>query len=359
MHYQSTCTPPAPDPVIAAATLSLSTTPSATSIVASAPGGLTDTATVSGVPSFGAPTGNVTFYVCGPGATSCSATGTPVGGPVGLTAGADSTSTATSVVLATPSTPGDYCFFAQYSGDTHYPGEGDTAGECFVVTSPIPCSPSCSGTVSSASGTVVVSGTSTTAGNMYLAVGQAVLNCGKGYDASVPFTTLQESNYTSSAPLTVRDTVLNDPTLKHFEVCYQSFAGTFKDVHGKSKIVGFLHKCKGTTYPAPCIKSVAEVGGSVVTDLLVPPNDPRFHGGGTTPVVTSVSPASAAPKAKITIKGSFLTGAKVRVGSVAVTAKASGSKILVTVPTLVPPGLVPITVTTSTGTTVYRAFKVT
>jgi hypothetical protein len=194
---------------------------------------------------------------------------------------------------------------------------------------------------------------------MYLAVGQAALNCGKGYDASVPFTTLEESDFTSSTPLTVTDTVVGDPTVARFKVCYQSFVGTFKDSRGAQTVVGFLHKCKGTTYPAPCIESAKESGGSVVTDLLVPPGDPRFHAGGTTPLVTSVTPGAAAPRAKVTIKGAFLKGAKVRVGSVAVTAKASASKISFTLPTQIPVGVVPITVTTATGSTVFRTFTVT
>jgi hypothetical protein len=206
---------------------------------------------------------------------------------------------------------------------------------------------------------VVVSGASTTSGNLYLAVGPAVLNCGKGYDASVPFTTLEETDYTSSTPLTVSDTVVGDSTVKGFKVCYQSFVGTFRDSRGAQTVVGFLHKCKGTTYPAPCIESATESGGSVVTDLLVPPGDPRFHAGGTTPLVTSVTPGSGAPEAKVTIKGAFLKGATVRVGSVPVTAKASGSKISFTLPTQIPLGLVPITVTTPTGSTVFRTFTVT
>jgi hypothetical protein len=206
---------------------------------------------------------------------------------------------------------------------------------------------------------VVVAGTSTTTGNLYLAVGPAALNCGKGYDASVPFTTLEESDFTSSTPLTVSDTVVGDPTVKGFKVCYQSFVGTFKDSRGAQAVVGFLHKCKGTTYPAPCIESAVESGGSVVTDLLVPSGDPRFHAGGTTPLVTSVTPAAAAPKAKVTVKGAFLKGATVRVGSVAVTAKGSASKISFTLPTQIPLGVVPITITTPTGSTVFRAFTVT
>jgi hypothetical protein len=361
-HFTSTCSPPSPAPVIAGTTLSLTTTPSATSIVAGTPGGMTDSAAVSGVESLGDPTGSVSFRVCGPGATTCSAvTGQQVGsGTVALSPGANDTSTATSAVLATPSEPGQYCFFASYSGDGNYPPTGDGAPEeCFVVTAPIPCTPSCSGTVSSTAGTVAVAGSSTTPGNLFLSVGQTSLNCGNGYSSVAQFTTIQESNFASTAPLTATDTVLNDPTLKHFGVCFESFAGPFKNVHGASVHVGLLHKCNGTKFPAPCIKSTKELNGNVIAVLLVPPNDPRFHGGGTVPLVTGVSPAAGAPKSVVTIKGLFLKGAMVKVGSVAVPARASGSKIVLTLPTQVPAGIVPITITTPTGSTVYRSFKIT
>ncbi len=352
----ATCSPPAGAPVIAD---SLTTTPSATSIVADTPGGLTDTATVSGEAPLGAPTGTASFYWCGPSVSTCSASGNALGSAVGFTAGADDTSSATSAVLPTPSEPGQYCFFASYSGDGNYPATGDgSSGECFVVTPPIPCDPSCSGTVASTAGAVAVAGSSTTAGNLFLSVGQSSLDCGNGYSSPAQFTTIQESDFASTTPLTATDTVLGDPTLKRFGVCFQSFAGPFKNVHGALVHIGLLHKCRGTKYPAPCIESTRESGGNVVAVLLVPPNDPRFHAGGTSPLVTSVSPASGGPNTAVTIRGLFLKGAKVRVGPFAVTAKASASKIVMKLPTSVSAGNFPIIVTTPTGSTVFQNFRI-
>jgi hypothetical protein len=98
-------------------------------------GGTTaDDATVTGTD--GLPTGTVTFYVCGPFATTttCSdANDHELGSPVTLS-GSGETATATSAsYLANYS--GDYCFFASYSGDTTYSGatDGTTKDQCFIV----------------------------------------------------------------------------------------------------------------------------------------------------------------------------------------------------------------------------------
>ncbi|HXQ62340.1 MAG TPA: hypothetical protein VN796_08395 [Acidimicrobiales bacterium] len=100
------------------------------------PGGnATDTATVTGTAAKGAPTGSVTFSVCGPtaGATPCTA---PNAGSatVGLSTGAHHRSTAS--VILEPGSPGWYCFLDQYSGDSHYKAVSDnnTATECLDVT---------------------------------------------------------------------------------------------------------------------------------------------------------------------------------------------------------------------------------
>jgi len=201
----------------------------------------------------------------------------------------------------------------------------------------------------------MVSGSSTTAGNLFLAVGSAAVDCGSGFDSLAPFTTVQDSDVMSSTPFTVTDTVLNDPTLKHFGVCFQKSTGTFTDAQGNVVSVGLLHKCKETRFPPPCIKSATELGGTVTAVLLVPPSDPRFHAGGTTRVVTSVSPASAAPGKKVTIRGLFLKGAQLLIDGVAVRGKSSNSKITFTMPSGASAGVVPIVVTTATGSTVYQA----
>jgi hypothetical protein len=95
-----------------------------------------DEATLTGNATFGSPTGTVSFYECGPSAspTSCTSTTDPVGSPVGVTAGPDDTSTASSVSF-TPTAAGTWCFGATYSGDSNYSSNADTStDECFDVT---------------------------------------------------------------------------------------------------------------------------------------------------------------------------------------------------------------------------------
>ena len=100
---------------------------------------LTDTAVVSGNTGGPTPTGSVTFYVCGPqaAATGCSSTTTQVGNAVTVSAGQDSTASATSDSF-TPSAVGIYCFYAVYGGDTNYTGSSDGSDtECFTVENPV------------------------------------------------------------------------------------------------------------------------------------------------------------------------------------------------------------------------------
>lgn len=118
----------------------LQTTPSATSIVLGA--SLTDFATVSVTgPNPPAPTGLVTFSVCGPtpGISSCDpADGTPVGAAKDL---ANATVSGNDYTVEsdafTPTVAGDYCFAASWPGDDVYDGplvDGSTR-ECFTVIS--------------------------------------------------------------------------------------------------------------------------------------------------------------------------------------------------------------------------------
>jgi hypothetical protein len=96
----------------------------------------TDTATVSGNPGFGVPTGTVTFYLCGPTSTPtpCTSQADPVGTPVTVTAGANDTATAASLPV-TPDAAGTWCFGAVYSGGGSYAAGSDTTtDECFTVS---------------------------------------------------------------------------------------------------------------------------------------------------------------------------------------------------------------------------------
>ncbi len=363
----SVCDPPSPAPVIASsAAFSLTSTPSASSIVAGDPTGVSDVATLSGNTADGAPTGSVAFslYQCPSGSPTCtSTTGTQVGttDDVSLPGGASDTATVSSSVFPTPTSTGGYCFDASYSGGNYPAADDGGTGECFTVTPAVTCqaSSSCTGSVSSSGSTVTVTGTSSTAGQIYLQVGQATLAaCPPGYNTTAPFTTLQEGTFTSSAPLTVTDDV-PDPTVKHFGVCFETLDGhTFTDAQKQSVQTGLLPKCKRSNPVAPCIESAHEVLGDVDATLLVPANDPRFHGGGPAPVVSSISPSAALPEGVITIRGLYLAKATVTFGTVAAKAKASASKIVVTVPS-VAAGAEPITIKTATGSIVVHTFKVT
>ena len=110
------------------------TTPASSSIVIG--NGNSDSAVVSGNATYGSPTGTVTFYECGPTASPepCTSQANPVGSPVGVTAGANDTSNASSVSF-TPNSGGYWCFAGFYSGDSNYAESSDTTtDECFDVT---------------------------------------------------------------------------------------------------------------------------------------------------------------------------------------------------------------------------------
>jgi hypothetical protein len=105
--------------------------------LANGPVNVSDSATVTGTGSALAPdpTGDVEFYLCGPTAdiTDCNATDGVLKATVGLP-GDENPSTVSSGNIVI-SVPGDYCFFALYSGDDNYAETGDSSGasECFTV----------------------------------------------------------------------------------------------------------------------------------------------------------------------------------------------------------------------------------
>jgi hypothetical protein len=125
----------------------LSTTPSVGAGGEVTPGTpVTDLATVlgTGISPPPTPTGDVTFFLCGPIASPavCDSGGTQVGSPVPLAdssppAGeAQATSEAVNTA-ANPLAPGRYCFRAEWPGDDNYPPDLSHAGtgdsECFTV----------------------------------------------------------------------------------------------------------------------------------------------------------------------------------------------------------------------------------
>ncbi len=90
----------------------------------------TDSVTLTGNATAGAPTGTVGFSVCGPlaSATGCAGGGTPDGS---ADVGQDGSATSPPF---TPRQAGTYCFRADYAGDANYLAESDgSSGECFTV----------------------------------------------------------------------------------------------------------------------------------------------------------------------------------------------------------------------------------
>src|SRR5579859_4356714 len=123
-----------PNVAVAATASTTTSTPSAVTTILG--DSVSDSATVTGDPLVGVPTGTVSFSVCGPlaAASGCTAGGTAVGGAVSLTPGAIDTGTATSDAF-TPTATGIWCFDAQYSGDANYDGSADgSVTECVTVT---------------------------------------------------------------------------------------------------------------------------------------------------------------------------------------------------------------------------------
>ncbi len=120
---------------VTAASSATTTTPTSSSIVLG--NSNTDGVVVTGNTAGGAPTGDVSFYECGPTAnpTPCTSEANPVGAAVGLTAGSGDTASAGSVAF-TPTSTGWWCFAGVYSGDSNYASSSDTStDECFDVTS--------------------------------------------------------------------------------------------------------------------------------------------------------------------------------------------------------------------------------
>ena len=91
-----------------------------------------DTAYVKGNATGGAPTGTVTFYVCGPtpGPVACKSMAHQLGSPVPLTPGKLDASSASSAKFS-PETTGYYCFAGYYSGSSIYaPSHDNSIHEC-------------------------------------------------------------------------------------------------------------------------------------------------------------------------------------------------------------------------------------
>src|SRR5262249_20904802 len=98
---------------------------------------VTDTATVSGPAGQPTPTGTVTFFLCQPNevtAAGCPAgSGTQVGAVKTLGSGQATSDAVTGATTPNNNAVGNYCWRAQYSGDTVYSASSHTNAttECF------------------------------------------------------------------------------------------------------------------------------------------------------------------------------------------------------------------------------------
>jgi hypothetical protein len=92
----------------------------------------TDGVIVTGNATGGSPSGTVSFFACGPSASSCPSGGVFVGSAP-LTPDVNNTASATSPDF-TPSSPGTWCFRGEYSGGPGYSVSSDgSVSECFTV----------------------------------------------------------------------------------------------------------------------------------------------------------------------------------------------------------------------------------
>ena len=205
----------------------------------------------------------------------------------------------------------------------------------------VPCTPGttgCSATITAPSQTVFVSGAKlvTTTATISLSVATQVLSC-PGFGYSAPVATLTDTGLKSGTALLVTDTVIGLPSPKGVLICYQPSGPN-------PPAPTFLKKCHGKK-PVACYKSFKESGGNVVATLQLPTGDPRFHVGAEVPVVTSVSPAAAAPGKKLTVKGANLSEVThVTVGGVSARiTKTAPTKVIVTVPPGAKSGVVRVT----------------
>ena len=99
---------------------------------------ITDSATITVTSaSSPAPTGTVSFFLCGPPATSCATTGTAFATVNLNTATQVGNAYTVTSTAQTPTAPGTYCFAASWPGDSNYVQEGgyrdDGLNECFTV----------------------------------------------------------------------------------------------------------------------------------------------------------------------------------------------------------------------------------
>jgi YVTN family beta-propeller protein len=222
----------------------------------------------------------------------------------------------------------------------------------------IPCeaNSTCSGTVSDASQSTTLTGTSSTDATLQISIGQQTVSCGYQAPATEQVTTYSTTTFTASS-LAATMTINGDTDTTGFNVCYSSTT-PFRDRGGTSVTTGHLPSCQEVSDVAPCIASVAVTNGNLVATLSVPPGDPRFWGP---TVLASFSPTKGSVGTRVTVVGGPWAGtSQVDFDGVPTQFKLSKSNTKLTA--LVPSGATsgPITIVTADGDATSKTnFKVT
>jgi hypothetical protein len=191
------------------------------------------------------------------------------------------------------------------------------------------CDPSCTVTGSSPDPTTTVaSGSSGTVSNASIDLvapsQDTLMSCGGAYDYDAPVWTLSTTGFVSTTPLTVSETVQDEPSTAGVKVCYEGLS---------SSSPMFLRQCAATPV-APCLESLTESMDSVTADFYAPSNDPRFWTGNAAVALAKFSPSKGVPGSKVTIKGSNFkaVNAVVIAGIPAQVDKQTNGKLKVTIP---------------------------
>jgi hypothetical protein len=291
---------------VSAASSSTTTTPANSTIVLG--NSDSDSALITGVAGGPAPTGTVSFYVCGPTAASagCTSQNTQVGTTVNVTTGNSDTSSASSASF-TPSSTGYWCFSGVYSGDSNYGGSSDTTtDECVDVTAA-----ASSTTTAPATPTVVFGGTdsdtdnATVTGNTAGGAPHGTVTFFYCYDEYVAAPCNTTGNKVGTGAVTLTPGVGDSSTatsapLKVIDLGYYCFAAYYTPA---------------VVSPNPYADYLMS-NDTAVTECfdVVPP----------APTITSFSPASGLVGSKVTIKGTNLENAT----SVTFGGNVSATKIL-------------------------------
>ncbi len=202
------------------------------------------------------------------------------------------------------------------------------------------CDPSCTDTVTTPLDLTQVTVNASSAEpdpQVSLVVNTDTVACSGTYNYATAVSTHSATGFAGGASVTVTETVANEPSKKRVKVCYEATGATMGS---------FLRPCR-VHNPPPCLSSLVEEHGSVVTTFQIPATDPRFWAGTGADDLTSFSPTSGAPGRKVTIKGKGLTqvsavvigGAQARIRILS----KSASRVTVAVPQGAITGLISVT----------------